>query len=624
MCGITGIYNFKSKQPVDRVLFNKMCDAISHRGPDAEGTFYDDSFGISLGHRRLSIIDIAGSVQPMSDSENNFWIIFNGEIYNYLVLKAELLNLGYKFRTSGDTEVIINLYKEFGERAFEKMNGIFSFAIYNKKEKSIILVRDHFGVKPMYFSIDGDRLVFGSEIKTIIADKSFDRKIDLEALTTFLTLRYNPSPQTLFYGINKLSPGYYLKVFSDGTSKSESFWNYSPATNKKITEADAIEQYSKILEESVKRQMVSDVPVGLMLSGGVDSAIIGYFMQKNSGSRIKTFTVGFPGEGDYNELIDAKNTSDFIGSEHFPLEITKNEYLEFFFKSFYYTEEPIAEPTIPALYYVSKLASQQLKVVLSGQGADEPLAGYKRYFGEKYLTQFSYLLKYLPFDSISSFLNRNERLKRAAYANQFTDEIDRFLGIYTIFTPEQKKNLLLPELSYLNEIKSRESIKKLYDNASQLHDSLSKILYIDTRMYLSDDLLIFGDKISMANSLELRVPFLDIELIKFLESLPSSFKLRGFAHKWIHKKSLEKFLPKEIIYRKKRGFATPVDSWLQYDLGSQMRDMINSTDSACSEFFNINYINKMIDSHQNKNENYQRHLFALLSFEIWYKSFFQS
>ena len=624
MCGITGIFDYRNSRSVDETLLRQMTRSITHRGPDGEGFYFDHPAGLGLGHRRLSIIDLTSGDQPMSNIQEDVWIVFNGEIYNFPELKTQLRQHGYEFRTTSDTEVIIYMYQEYSEKSFEMLNGMFAFALYDKNKKTLFLVRDHFGVKPLYYANIQGRIVFGSEIKPILMDRSYQKEIDTSALTTFLTFRYNPSPQSMFKDIRKLPPAHYLKVTAGGEMDIVSYRDYKPVTNFAISENDAVEQYARLLEAAVKRQMISDVPVGLMLSGGIDSAIVGHFMQSFSSSKIKTFSIGFPGKGDHNELEDAKATASFIGSDHYEMTIAQEDYLEFFFRSFHYTEEPIAEPTIPALFYVSKLASKHLKVVLAGQGADEPLAGYKRYFGEKYLTRFSSLLRFVPLNLLAAALPRNERFKRAAYASRFTTELQRFLGIYTIFTPEQKRSLFLHEFGKLADQEQENQIQRLYDQTSGLHDSLSKILFIDTRMYLSDDLLIFGDKMSMANSLEMRVPFLDVELIRFLESLPSHLKLRGTTHKYIHKQALKKHLPVSMINRKKRGFATPIDQWLQTNLGDRIKELVNSKDSACAKYFNVQYIHSLIDGHRQRKHNYQRQLFALLSFELWYNNFFVS
>lgn len=623
MCGIAGIFNYKSKSAIDPEVISRMSRSISHRGPDEEGAYINQEEKIGLGHKRLSIIDIKTGQQPMSDQDKKIWIVFNGEIYNFPELKRELQDRGYIFNTTSDTEVIIYMYKEYGEKAFKRLNGIFSLAIYDIRKHCLVLARDHFGVKPLYYIDINGSIIFGSEIKAILQTPNFKRAIDYEAFNSFLTFRYNPSPQTLFKDIKKLWPGHYLKIGSKSNIEISSYWDYCPVTNSKISEREAIEEYKRLLEKAVQRQMISDVPIGLLLSGGIDSAVIGYLMQKNSREKIKTFSIGFQGKGNFNELSLARDSAELIGSEHYDMELTQKEYMDFFFKSFYYMEEPIAETTVSALYYVAKLAARHLKVVLAGQGADEILAGYHRYIGENYLARFYGFFHMLPLDAISMIFPKNERIRRFAYASRFTEESQRFLSIYTIFTPEEKTHLVNGDTKKRMINIDQALVDRLNSQASGLKDSLSKIMFIDARMSLSDNLLLFNDKMTMANSLEMRVPFLDIDLVRFLESLPSEFKLNGWTTKYIHKKAAETWLPREIIHRKKRGFETPMDKWLQFNLADTARDIFNAKDSACGKYFELSYINKIINAHRDRRENFQRQIFALLSFELWHKSFFE-
>ncbi len=623
MCGIAGIFNYKSQCPVDSRVLNQMVNCLVHRGPDEEGFYLDDRAGVGLGHRRLSIIDLETGQQPMSNSRNDIWIVFNGEIYNYKELKKTLENNGHHFRTTSDTEVIIELYEAKGERAFENLNGIFAFAIYDKRNRHVVIARDHFGVKPLYYAFFDGKLIFGSEIKTILLEQSFQREIDYEGLNSFLTFRYNPSPQTLFKHVKKLLPGHYLKVSCEGKTELKSYWNYIPKTDGSVTEKEAEEEYVRLLECAVRRQLVSDVPVGLFLSGGVDSAMIGYLMQKNSRDRVKSFTVGFPGNGEYNELQDAARTAELINSDHFDLTISQKEYLRFLPESFYFTEEPIAEPITPALYYVAKLAGKHLKVVLSGQGADELFAGYHRYIGNCYISRYSRFFRKSPIRTFASLLPRNERFKRAAYVSQFSNELQRYLAIYSIFTPDLKERLLRKDKRRFSEGVDEELVKKLYQKTFLLRDTLSRMLFIDARMSLSDDLLLFNDKMTMANSLEMRVPFLDVDLVKFVESLPGRFKLKRTVGKYIHKKTAERWIPKEIVRRRKRGFATPIDKWLQSDLAETAQKVLVRKDSAARLYFDVDFIEMMIEKHRKRRENFRRHIFALLSFELWHKNFFE-
>ncbi len=618
MCGIAGSINCITEK--------SKLSLIAHRGPDHQALVELElgSNKVYLGHTRLSILDLseAGN-QPMFSECGKYCIIFNGEIYNHPELRKKLT--GINFKGHSDTETILYYISRFGINAVKDFNGIFAFAFMDIKNEKIFLVRDHFGVKPLYYYRKADKLIFASELKMILANKEYVKGLNLDAVNTFLTLRYNPSPQTLFEGIHKLEPAHYLEYdLKTGESSLHNYWCSVPVVNTAIKEPEAIEQYKFLLEQAVKRQLLSDVPVGLLLSGGVDSAVLGYLMAKNNSQTINTFTIGFNGEGDYNELADAKETAALLGSKHFELFVEQKEYLDFFYKSFYHTEEPIAEPTISALYYVSKLASQHLKVVLSGQGADEPMAGYKRYIGEKFLTDYRWLFSLAPRGLVSALFPGNSALDRAFYASKFSNEMDRFIGIYTLFTPELKKGLYKKQLSGLIEADQKFLFRRNYENTGSLQDSLSKLLYLDTRTMLPDDLLLFNDKIAMANSLENRVPYLDLDLVNFIETLPLSYKLRGKKGKYIHKKAAESWLPPSIINRKKRGFLTPIDEWLKGDISSLLTDLIDSPDSLSNLYFNKEFIKEMLIKHKTKKKDYQRQLFIILSLELWYKHFYNT
>jgi asparagine synthase (glutamine-hydrolysing) len=624
MCGIAGIFHYGNDRKVEPGILTGMCNVLKHRGPDANGTYINETSDLGFSHTRLSIIDLASGDQPMFDHDNELCIIFNGEIYNFPELKEELKKKGYRFKTNSDTEVILNLYREYGAECFEKMNGIFSLAIYDIKRKNLILARDHFGVKPLYYLDLNGSFIFASEIKAILQFKEYNTEIDIDSLSSFLTFRYSPSPLTLFKGIRKLLPSHFITIEKNKEIGIKNYRHYKPVTDFSISEKGAVEKYQYLLENAVKKQMISDVPVGLFLSGGIDSAVIGYLMQKYSSYKIKSFSIGFEGKGDYNELKDARDSAGFLKTDHHEMVISQDDYFDYYLRSFYDVEEPVSETTIPALYHVAKLASGNLKVVLAGQGADEPLAGYPRYVGESYINKYSSLIRLLPKAAINNLLPRNERIKRALNVSSFKSDRERFLAIYTIFTQETKQKLFRKEFYRDSFYGDKAIVGNWYESSCSLPDPLSKLLYIDTRMSLSDDLLLFGDKVCMANSLEMRVPFLDVELVNFLETLPPEFKLKGRTGKYIHKKALTKWLPEKIINRKKRGFSTPMDEWLQNDLADKLKKLINREDSACRIYFNLNFINRMIDLHKSRKENYMRHLFILMSFEIWHRNFFET
>ena len=532
MCGIAGCIN--------SILTEKDIDQIGHRGPDNQ-SIIETSFGsnkIFFGHTRLSIIDLSSAGnQPMYSKCGRYCIVFNGEIYNHLKLREKLS--GVDFNGGSDTETILYYLRKYGIDGVKDFNGIFSFAFLDKVKEKMYLVKDFFGVKPLYYYLKDNKLIFGSEIKIIKNNPDYKKELDLSALNSFLTFRYNPAPQTLFKGIKKLEASTYLEYNSNGQVRFCNYWSKKQKVDTSITETEAISKYKLLLNQAVERQLLSDVPVGLLLSGGLDSAVLGQLMAKNSSEKINTFTVGFEGKGNFNELDDARKTANFIGSTHHETFMDRQEYMDCFYNSFYHTEEPIAEPTIPALFFVSKLASRHVKVVLSGQGADEPMAGYKRYRGEKILSDYRTLLSKIPTKMATALFPNNSAIERGLYSAKFDNELDRFIAIYTLFTPDIKKNLFKPELQNYIAEEQRSYFERNYKLTDLQTDSLSRLLFLDTRSMLPDNLLLFNDKMTMANSIENRVPYLDIDLINFLEALPIKFKLNGSITKYVHRKAAE-------------------------------------------------------------------------------------
>jgi asparagine synthase (glutamine-hydrolysing) len=617
MCGIVGSINTE--------IGEKTLELIKHRGPDSHG-LVRDSIGdndVYLGHTRLSIVDLseAGS-QPMYSDCGNYCISFNGEIYNHLELRKKLK--GVNFKGHSDTETILYYIREFGIESISEFNGIFAFGFLDKVKKKLYLARDHFGVKPLYYYFNSNKLVFGSELKVILANKAYNKEIDLNALNTFLSFRYNPAPQTIFKNIFKLKAASYLVYDFNGQVKEQKYWNKPQKINYQIDEQSAIEEYRHLLQQAVKRQLLGDVPIGLLLSGGLDSAVLGYLMSQFNTSPVNTFTLGFEGKGDFNETEYAQETARLINSNHHEVLINKEIYLQTFHKSFYHVEEPIAEPTIPALNSVSALAAKYVKVVMSGQGIDEPMAGYKRYFGEQFLSSNKNLLKLLPLDLLGKIFPRNHTLARGLHAIKYKNDLDRFIGIFTIYTEDLKNEIYKTKLQeYKNE-----SLNYLFSEPFALADSsngsLSKLLFVDTRTMLPDNLLLFNDKITMANSIENRVPYLDIDLVNFIESLPVSFKLKGKTGKYLHREAVKKWIPNSIIQRKKRGFSTPVDEWFQNELSGTLEELISAQSSFSRIYFNLDVLKKMISDHKKRKRNYKHELFMLLSLELWYKNFYKN
>jgi len=620
MCGICGIYHYGGDEPASRPLVEAMAASLRHRGPDDDGFHFDGSLG--LGFRRLSIIDLATGHQPIPNEDRSRWVILNGEIYNYRELRRELEAAGHRFQTRSDTETIVHGHEEWGADVAARLNGIFGLAVWDAASRTLLLARDHLGVKPLYYYDDGKRLLFGSEIKAILQDESVRRDIDFEALNIFLALGFVPSPRTLFRGIRKIPPGWRLQIGPEG-ARLERYWRAIPQITS-ISEAEAVEEYARRLRLAVERQMVSDVPVGCLLSGGVDSGLVTAIMREISDRPVMTFSVGFHEPGDWNELEDAAATARLLGTEHHEVRVSASDYVGFFADSFWYLEEPVLSQSTFAFYYVSKLAHEHVKVVLTGQGADEPLAGYDRYRGERLAGSLGWLAGSPLSRTLVLALPRAEKLKRAARSLAERDPLARFAQIYALFPAAERRRLLRPDLAHrLDGLDAAEPLRGLQGEVAHL-DSLAQLLYLDTRLSLPDDLLLYGDKMAMANSLEARVPLLDRELVEFVESLPVSLKMRGFTGKYVHKRAAERWLPRATIHRRKKGFTTPVDVWFQKELDGFARDTLLSPGSACRDLFEPLFVEQLLVEHRDRRHDHRRRIFALLSFELWHRRFLQS
>jgi len=620
MCGICGIYNYKTGEPAPERLIRAMVASIIHRGPDDNGFHFDGALG--LGLRRLSIIDLVGGKQPISNETGTVWIVSNGEIYNFQDLRRELEAFGHTFKTRSDTEVIVHAYEQWGLDALPRLNGMFGLALWDTAQRQLVLARDPFGVKPLYYWDDGRTLVFGSEIRAILCHPDVKREVDLEALDEFLTLTFVPSPRTAMAGIRKLLPGHALVCTVQGAQQHR-FHRVIPQLLTERTEADLIDELRERIVMAVKRQMVADVPVGAMLSGGVDSSTVATIMTELSGGPIETFTVGFEGSFSQNELRPARAMAQRIGSQHHEVIISADEYADFLPRSIWYLEEPVATASTLAFYKVCQLARQHVKVVLTGQGADEPFAGYPRYLGERY----SGLYRALPgavrnglIVPLVERLPRNERLKRAVRSLHVDDPLERMVAVYTILDAPLKHRLYRDGLMPEDRGRDCDAVRLWQSDVIGL-DGLSQMLYVDARLSLADNLLMYGDKMAMAVSLEVRVPFLDLELMALVESIPPGLKIRGRTQKYILKKAVSKWVPSEVITRKKIGFATPVDEWFRRDLRAEIKDRLLAPGSACRAYFQPDTIRKMLDDHQIGRQDYKRALFSLLTFEIWHEQF---
>lgn len=607
MCGILGTIN----KPFDK----NVLELISHRGPDYSNIIHlrNDDKDIYFGHVRLSIQDLSrAGHQPMYSDDGNYLIIFNGEIYNHLELRKKLLDINWKGHS--DTETIVNYIAKFGIDSVKDFNGIFAFAVLDIPKKKLYIVRDRYGVKPIYFSIYEDKLVFSSEIRPI--RRLVDSEIDKDNLATLLKLRYNPSPTTLYKNIHKLKPGHIITY--DIKNKKFSISSFINSINIKsdITFEEALQKYGELFEQAIKRQLLSDVEVGVLLSGGIDSALVAYFAQKYSNKPIKTFTVGFYEDDESDETADARETAKILGTEHFEVKITDNQFEKVFKKCIDIVEEPLGTTSIIPMYYLNKLvASHGIKVVLTGQGADEPLGGYTRYRGEMMYGKVpNFLFKLVkPF---GRFI-KNESIYRAINSLGEKNIIKRWELIYSLFSSDEIKKLI-----GVNESKSHELIEYFYKLLNgEMKDSVNAMMSNDIRMNLCDDLLLYTDKISMHFSIEARVPMLDNELVDFIESLPLEYKINGKDGKYIHKKFAERILPQEIVYRKKKGFKSPTEKWFKGEKGLMYKNMLISNKGQFSEFFDLKEVAKLFDTHLQGKRNMEKQLFTLISIYYWMENY---
>ncbi|MBE2216501.1 MAG: asparagine synthase (glutamine-hydrolyzing) [Opitutaceae bacterium] len=624
MCGICGIYH-QDGAPASRDTLTAMSTSMSHRGPDGSGHFLDREVG--LGHRRLSIIDLEGGGQPIGNEDGSLQVVFNGEIYNFVELRQELEAAGHRFSTHSDTEVIVHGYEQWGRDCVSRFNGMFAFAIWDTHNRELFIARDHLGIKPLYYTQLGSTLLFASEIKAILAYPGIQRAVDLDALAQLFTFRYVPSPLTLFKGILKLPPGHWMHAGA-GRVTIERFWRTRPIVNTARSEADIIAEYQDLLKDAIRIQLRSDVPLGLFLSSGIDSGVILAIMREFSSSPVQAFTIGFDGGEKTNEVDDARAMAKMFGADHMFQMIGPADYARYYERYMNDLEEPVGNETAAAFYFVSHITSKKVKVALTGQGADEPWAGYGRHRGAKLSGTYSRLpapVTWALREAISRIPGRAERIKRGVLSLDEADMLTRFAKIYSFFSADMKARLFTGKLKAdldADPFHTRHALARLQKDVADL-DPLTQMLYVDTRSNLPDDLLMVGDKTSMACSLEVRVPFLDYRLVEFIETLPPSMKLRGMNGKYLHKKACEKWLPKEVVYRKKKGFANPVEHWFRVGMKDFVDDHLLGSGAAIHQYFDVNYIAEILKADRSGTEQYRRQIYLLLSLELWHRSFFR-
>lgn len=617
MCGICGQYNFGTSAPVLRHDIERMTQTMVHRGPDDEGYYFAGPLG--FGFRRLSIIDLAGGHQPMSDREESVWVVFNGEIYNFTEVRRELQGYGHVFRTRSDTEVIVHGYKQWGDEVLNHLNGMFGLAIWDVQQKRLLLARDPFGIKMLYYRIDKGCLYFGSEIRAVRALMSGRAEIDPTSLNLFLRYRYTPSPYTILKNVHKLAPGTKLTVQKDSCQVSRWYrFTPTPFTPSK-SPREAGEELLALYKQAVQRQLVSDVPVGLLLSGGIDSALLLALMNLN-GNSWPTYTVGYGSIYQNDELKDAEETAHTLASRHASVTITRSTFEQALPRIVHSLEEPIATSSIVPMYFVCQRARQDVKVALVGQGPDELFGGYLRHIGVRYSRHWARLPEWIRtlVTSIVNTLPRNPTLKRGVYSLAVPDRMSRYQSVLSLL-PGAQVDALFQE--GLLQRRAGDTILECWANMTDLMsatDELGGLQFLEVRSTLPDELLMYADKLSMAHGLELRVPYLDKEIVEYVERLSANFKVRKGHRKWLHRQVCRAFLPDSILRRPKRGFAVNVvDDWFRGAIDSRMTETLLDRSSMIYQYLRPASVRELCQQHVSGRNDNHKILFSLVVFEEW-------
>jgi len=623
MCGLCGIFNVAANETVPQPLLKAMADTIAHRGPDAEG-FYS-SGPVGLAHRRLSIIDLEGGQQPMASQDGSVVVVFNGEIYNFPELRRQLEQKGYVFQSRSDTEVIIYLYQEVGEECFRQLRGMFAIAIWDGRRRQVVLARDRVGKKPLFYFYDGKRCAFASEMKALLEVPGIPRDVDLEALSDYFSLLYVPAPKSIFRHIRKVKPGHYAVVSERGFREVE-YWDLSFAHVEDRSEQEWIERLLARYRESVRIRLMSDVPLGAFLSGGVDSSSVVALMSELTGEPVITSSIGFRDKR-FDETAYARLVASRFHTKHHE-QVVEPDAVEIVEKLVWHYDEPFADSSAIPTYYVSKIARQHVTVALSGDGGDENFAGYRRH----YFSQREQIMRRLLPDGVRKVLfgalaacypkaDWAPRFLRgkATFESLSCSHIEGYFRSISACRPAVKAQLLNQDvIKDLAGYDTLDLFRHYYEKAGT-EDSLSRIQYVDIKTYLTDDILVKVDRASMANSLEVRAPILDHSFMELAATIPSEMKLRGRTGKYILKKSLEGHLPPEVLYREKMGFAVPLASWLRKELKSMAADMLlGRRDDG---LLNPATVERLWNEHQRGLRDRSTELWSLLMFRMWQRTF---
>lgn len=618
---------FDPNAAVSPALVREMSDTIRHRGPDDQGVYVSGPVG--LGFRRLSIIDLNGGHQPISNEDGTIWIVFNGEIYNFQTLRQELMQQGHIFKTHSDTEVIVHLYEEYGAGCVDHLRGMFAFALWDNPNRTLLLARDRVGIKPLYYYLGPTFISFGSEMKAILADPEVKREVDPSMIDRFLRYFYVPGDQTLLQNLFKLQPGHVL-VFKDNEYKIKRYWDLEFGnSNGRDCHASAglEEELLALLDETVECHMISDVPVGFLLSGGVDSTALLSLAAEKSSQPISTFTIGFSSDSVVDERPFARLAAERFGTRHYEISIAPNQFSDFLPQYVWHMEEPVCQPPAIALYYISKLAGEHVKVLVSGEGGDEAFAGYETYRNTFWFERLKRLL-----GPIRGLVRRSSGLLSNVVHSRVLDKygprLDTPFEQYYLSRTSSPFDYFARNISELYSKEMEATADEEYSLSvtqeclarADKYSLFDKMLYVDINTWLPDELLIKADKMTMANSVELRVPLLDHKVLEFAARLPRNQKVRGWTMKYLLKHALRNRVPDEILRRRKAGFPVPYGTWLRGNLRGYVSEMLLGSEAMSRGYFKRSAIEKLISLNR-KGWDYSREIFSLLVLELWHRSF---
>ncbi len=617
MCGISGIMYADQQRSVHISELQNMTSAMVHRGPDDEGFYQDQNMG--LGFRRLSIIDLSTGHQPLANEDDSVWIAFNGEIYNFPELRRQMQAKGHVFKTGTDTETIVHLYEEYGPDCVSYLRGMFAFAIWDSRKRKLFCARDRFGIKPFFFHLDGERFVFGSEIKTVLGAGNIDRSLDYNALDGYFTYKYISEDRTIYNSIKKLMPGHGMEVWVENGRlqiRQESYWDINFAPDYSLSEEEWCEEIERVLSESVKMRMISDVPLGAFLSGGVDSSSVVALMAQNSNRPIKTFSIGFR-EKKFNELPYAREVAEMYGTEHHE-QIVDPESIDLLPKLVRSYDEPYADSSAIPTYYVCKFAREHVTVCLSGDGGDELFAGYNSYPKLERFNKYHRLPHVFNkhfWGGIHKVLPNTVKGKGLSY--YLSKRREMVAAHYALWQHPERERLFLPEVWAKMSNRPAELFKEALLERSGTEDYLSRVQELDMKTYMVDDILTKVDRASMLNSLEARVPILDHKLAELSFRIPSNLKLKNGDKKYIFKKAMAKHLPPSVISHKKQGFSVPLGAWFKGSLKEYIHDQLLSANTQLSDFLDMKYVAKMVSDHETGMRDLNGKIWSLVFMDAW-------